>query len=140
MSDIKYEEKIPLPDEYNYIANSVGWGISKNETIEIALKNSLYSICAYDNDKMIGYGRIIGDKTMFLYIQDIMILPEYQSQKIGTHIMEKIINKVEELKKINPNIRTYIGPSKGVEGFYKKFGFVTREEAGLGKGMILKHD
>ena len=138
MNDIKYEEKIPTPDEYNYIADSVGWGTTENQIIEIALNNSLYSICAYDGDKMIGYGRIIGDKTMFLYIQDIMVLPEYQLQKVGSYIMEKILNKVNELKKLNPNIRTYVGPSKGIEGFYKKFGFISREEAELGKGMILK--
>ena len=138
MNDIKYEEKIPTPDEYNYIADSVGWGTTENQIIEIALNNSLYSICAYDGDKMIGYGRIIGDKTMFLYIQDIMVLPEYQLQKVGSYIMEKILNKVKELKKLNPNIRTYVGPSKGIEGFYKKFGFIAREEAELGKGMILK--
>lgn len=138
MNDIQYEEKIPTPDEYNYIADSVGWGTTENQIIEIALNNSLYSICAYDGDKMIGYGRIIGDKTMFLYIQDIMVLPEYQLQKVGSYIMEKILNKVKELKKLNPNIRTYVGPSKGIEGFYKKFGFIAREEAELGKGMILK--
>ena len=138
MNDIQYEEKIPTPDEYNYIADSVGWGTTENQIIEIALNNSLYSICAYNGDKMIGYGRIIGDKTMFLYIQDIMVLPKYQSQKVGSHIMEKILNKVKELKKLNLNIRTYVGPSKGIEGFYEKFGFIAREEADLGKGMILK--
>ena len=52
--------------------------------------------------------------------------------------MEKILNKVKDLKKLNSNIRTYVGPSKGIEGFYKKFGFISREEAELGKGMILK--
>ena len=138
MNDIQYKEKIPTPEEYNYIADSVGWGTAEDKIVETALNNSLYSICAYDGDKMIGYGRIIGDKTMFLYIQDIMVLPEYQSQKVGSHIMEKILSKVKDLKKLNPNIRTYVGPSKGIEGFYKKFGFISREEADLGKGMILK--
>ena len=52
----------------------------------------------------------------------------------------KKINLTENLsiKKLNPNIRTYVGPSRGLEGFYKKFGFISREEAELGKGMILK--
>ena len=114
MNDIQYKEKIPTPEEYNYIADSVGWGTVENKIVETALNNSIYSICAYDGNKMIGYGRIIGDKTMFLYIQDIMVLPEYQSQKVGSHIMEKILNKVKDLKKLNPNIRTYVGPSKGL--------------------------
>ena len=135
---IKYEEKIPKPEEYNYISESVGWGTREKHIIEIALNNSLYSICAYDGDKMIGYGRIIGDKTMFLYIQDIMVVQEYQSKKVGTHIMENILNYVKKLKKESQEIRTYIGPSKGKESFYERFGFISREDADLGKGMILK--
>lgn len=134
---IKYEEKIPTPNEYNNITNAVGWGTRESKIVEIALNNSLYSICAYDGDKMIGYGRIIGDETIFLYIQDIMVLPEYQSQKVGTNIMKIILEKVEKQKALNPNIRTYLGASKGKEEFYKKFGFISRKEADLGEGMIL---
>lgn len=67
-----------------------------------------------------------------------MVVPEYQNKEIGTNIMKNILEKVNELKKINPNIRTYLGTSKGKEEFYKKFGFITRQEANLGSGMILK--
>ena len=35
-------------------------------------------------------------------------------------------------------MRTYLGASKGKEKFYEKFGFITRIDAGLGPGMILK--
>lgn len=135
---IEYRENIPTSIEYNYLTNEVGWGTRENDIVEIALSNSIYSICAYENDKIIGYGRIIGDKTIFLYIQDIMVVPEYQNKEIGTNIMKNILKKVNELKKINPNIRTYLGASKGKEEFYKKFGFITRQEANLGSGMILK--
>ena len=45
--------------------------------------------------------------------------------------------KINEYKKINPNIRTYLGASKGKESFYEKFGFITRPNAELGSGMIL---
>lgn len=135
---VEYKEKVPTSIEYNYLTNAVGWGTRENDIVEIALSNSIYSICAYENEKIIGYGRIIGDKTIFLYIQDIMVIPEYQNKKIGTNIMKNIIKKINELKKINPEIRTYLGASKGKEEFYKKFGFITREEADLGAGMILK--
>lgn len=135
---ITYEEKIPTSEEYNYISDAVGWGIKEDKIVETALNNSLYSICAYDADKIIGHGRLIGDKSIFLYIQDIMVIPEYQSQKVGTNIVKKILEKVDELKKLNPNIRTYLGAVQGKEEFYKKFGFITRKEANLGEGMILK--
>ncbi len=134
---IKYVEKLPTAKEFNYLTNKVGWGERKEEIVDEALKNSIYTLCVYDDDNIIGFGRIIGDKTIFLYIQDIMVIPEYQSKNIGSNIMVNILNKVDELKKINPSIRTYLGASSGKEDFYKKFGFSTRNEAGLGAGMVL---
>lgn len=134
---IKYIEHIPSAEEFNYLTNSVGWGIRKNNIVDESLKNTLYSLCVYDDDKLIGYGRIIGDKTIFLYIQDIMVVPEYQSKHIGTGIMKNLLKKINGYKKINPNIRTYLGASKGKESFYEKFGFISRPNENLGSGMIL---
>lgn len=134
---IKYIERTPSADEFNYLTNSVGWGIRGKNIIEEALKNTLYSLCVYDDAKLIGYGRIIGDKTIFLYIQDIMVIPEYQNKHIGTGIMNNLLNQINEYKKINPQIRTYLGASKGKESFYEKFGFISRPNDELGSGMIL---
>ncbi|MFG6319353.1 MAG: GNAT family N-acetyltransferase [Clostridia bacterium] len=134
---IKYINKVPEAREYNELTNSVGWGTRNEEIVKEALKNTLYSLCVYADDKLIGYGRIIGDKTIFLYIQDIMVIQEYQGKKIGTGIMENLLEKIKEYKKVNPNIRTYLGASKGKEAFYEKFGFVSRPNEELGAGMIL---
>ena len=134
---IQYIEATPTADEFNTLTDYVGWGCTNRENVEKALKNTVYSICAYDDNKIIGFGRLIGDTAMFLYIQDIMVLPEYQRQQVGSSIMKYLINKVDEFKKDNLDIRTYLGASKGKDAFYKKFGFVTREEAGLGAGMVL---
>lgn len=51
--------------------------------------------------------------------------------------MNKLIAKINEYKKINPYIRTYLGASKGKENFYEKFGFIARPNEELGAGMIL---
>ena len=135
---IKYINRKPEAKEYNRLTDSVGWGTRNEKIVQQALDNTLYSLCAYDGDRLIGYGRIIGDKTIFLYIQDVMVIPEYQGTKIGTNIMTELLKEVEEYKKVNPNIRTYLGASKGKEDFYKRFGFVSRPNEELGAGMILK--
>ena len=134
---IRYIEQTPSADEFNFLTNSVGWGKRENSIVDEALSNTLYSLCVYDDDKLIGYGRIIGDKTIFLYIQDIMVIPEYQGKHIGTNVMENLLNKVNEYKKTNPNIRTYLGASKNKESFYEKFGFISRPNEDLGSGMVL---
>lgn len=134
---IKYIQRTPSAEEFNYLTDSVSWGSRENLIVEKALKNTLYSLCVYDDNKLIGYGRIIGDETIFLYIQDIMVIPEYQNKHIGTGIMENLLKQINIYKKINPNIRTYLGALKGKESFYEKFGFISRPNENLGAGMIL---
>lgn len=124
--------------EFNLLYNSVGWGAFDENISKRALDNTFYSVSVYDEDKIIGYGRLIGDTICFMYIHDIMVMPEYQSKKIGTLIMSKLLEKIEELKKRNPSLRVYLGASKDKEKFYEKFGFVKRIDADLGYGMILK--
>lgn len=137
---INYIEKTPTPDDFNMLTESVGWGKRENNIVKEALRNTLYSLCVYDENRLIGYGRIIGDKTIFLYIQDIMVIPKYQGKQIGTEIMYKLLEQVDRYKKVNPNIRTYLGASKGKESFYEKFGFISRPNDKLGAGMILYND
>lgn len=134
---IKYIERFPTPEEYNMLTDAVGWGTREESIIGEALKNTLYSLCVYDEDKLIGYGRLLGDKTIFLYIHSVMVLPEYQGKNIGTGIMNKLLEQVNEFKKVNPDIRTYLGAAKGKEGFYEKFGFEIRPNEDVGAGMIL---
>lgn len=137
---IELIEKTPTVEEYNDLNNSVGWGKRDKEIIEEALKNSIYCICAYEENKLIGFARMIGDKAIFLYIQDVMVNPKYQRNGIGTQIIENILNKVDDFRKINPNIKVYLCAVKNKEGFYEKFGFVSRPNDEMGAGMILKNN
>ena len=127
-------------EEFNLLYDSVGWGAYSNEVSKKALDNTFYSVSIYDDDSIIGYGRIIGDTICFLYIQDIIVIPKYQNQKIGTMIMNKLLEKIKEVKNENPNVRVYLGASKGKEPFYEKFGFVRRSKLDLGEGMILNNN
>ena len=135
---IKLKENNKNIDEFNLLYNSVGWGAYDNKITQKSLDNTFYSISVYEDNQIIGYGRLIGDSICFIYIQDIMVKPEYQGNKIGTLIMNKLLEKISQIKKENPNLRVYLGASKNKEKFYEKFGFIKRTDAGLGHGMILK--
>ena len=135
MKNIK--ENIKNVEEFNLLYDDVGWGAYDDNITQKALDNTFYSVSAYDDNKIVGYGRIIGDTICFLYIQDIMVKPEYQGNKIGTMIMNKLLEKINEIKQENPDLRVYLGASKNREEFYEKFGFIKRIDADLGYGMIL---
>lgn len=135
---INLKENNKNVQEFNFLYNSVGWGAYDENISKKALDNTFYSISIYDEDKIIGYGRLIGDNICFIYVHDVMVLPEYQSKKIGTLVMNKLLEKINEIKKENPNLRVYLGASKNKEKFYEKFGFIKRIDANLGDEMILK--
>lgn len=130
------KENVKNIEEFNFLYDNVGWGCYDDKVSEVALDNTLYSVSVYDNDEIIGYGRLIGDGACFIYIHDIMVRVDYQGKKIGTLIMNKLMDKVREYKKFNPYVRVYLGASKNREGFYEKFGFISRRDADLGEGMI----
>ena len=134
---LKIKENNKNVYDYNLLYDSVGWGAYDDNITQKALDNTFYSVSAYDDNKIVGYGRIIGDTICFLYIQDIMVKPEYQGNKIGTMIMNKLLEKINEIKQENPDLRVYLGASKNREEFYEKFGFIKRIDADLGYGMIL---
>ena len=134
---ISIKENIKSVDEFNELYDSVGWGAYDEKIAQKALYNTFYSVSVYDDNRIVGYGRIIGDTICFLYIQDIMVKPKYQGKKIGTAIMNKLLEKINEIKKENPDLRVYLGASKNKEKFYEKFGFIKRIDADLGYEMIL---
>ena len=135
---IYVKENINNVDEFNMLYDLVGWGAYSKEISQKALDNTFYSISVYQDNEIIGFGRLIGDTICFLHVQDIMVKPEHQRNKIGTLIMNTLLIKINEIRKENPDVKVYLGASKDKEGFYEQFGFVKRIDAGLGYGMILK--
>ena len=88
-----------LPNSLDYIKLRVNSGMGNKKSIErvdIALKNSLFTISLYDEKKLIGMGRIIGDGGISYAVTDIMVDKEYQGKGYGRLIMKEIDNYFSE--------------------------------------------
>ncbi|WMM25229.1 GNAT family N-acetyltransferase [Tissierella sp. MB52-C2] len=57
---------------------------------EIGLNNSIFIVTLRDCDKLVGMGRIIGDKGCFYHIVDTAVAPSYQGKGLGKLIMSEI--------------------------------------------------
>lgn len=60
--------------------------------------NSLYTLGAFDGDKLIGFVRCVGDGEHMLLAQDLIIDPDYQQQGIGTYLFKTIMKKYETVR------------------------------------------
>jgi ribosomal protein S18 acetylase RimI-like enzyme len=128
-------EKLPTAAEYNRLRSQVGWKTYQEDVIEKALPNTLYGVCAYRDGELVGMARILGDGGMVYYIQDVIVLPDYQRQGIGTQMMDAIMAYIQAHASQN----TIVGlmSAKGKEAFYERYGFTNRPTDLLGSGMTI---
>lgn len=122
--------------QYLDIRAQVGWRALLQEQAEKALANSLLVIGAYDDDRLVGMGRIVGDGAVICYVQDLIVVPEYQKKKIGSMVLTTLIDYVESLKLTESQMMLCLMCAKGREPFYEKHGFIARPTMELGPGMI----
>ena len=80
---------------YLSLRKQVGWIKLDENQAQRALNNSVKVFTVYDDDKPIGMGRVVGDMAVISYIQDLIIIPEYQSKHIGSMLIEHIIAYVK---------------------------------------------
>lgn len=80
-------------------------------------KNALsktFNITAYDNKKLVGCLRILSDGYFFGTITELLVLPQYQKQGIGSKLLR--------LAKDNTPTMLYFGAQPTAEEFYEKNG------------------
>lgn len=105
------------------------------EQAEKAINNSLLVVSAICEGRTIGMGRIVGDGAMYWYLQEIIVLPEYQGKGIGAGIVKKLIRYVEENGIPGTKMTIGLMSAKGKEPFYEKLGFMCVPNDGSGSGM-----
>ncbi|HCE11959.1 GNAT family N-acetyltransferase [Enterococcus sp.] len=90
---IVFQEGVPH-DEAQILAlyQEVGWTLytRKPEKLLAGLRRSDV-LAAYDQERLVGLIRAVTDGETILYIQDLLVLPNYQRQNIGRTLLEKMI-------------------------------------------------
>lgn len=94
------------------------------ELVKRALKNNLYDVVAVSGGEVIGMGRLVGDGVMYWYLQEIVVLPEYQGNGIGTAIVNKLLEYITEHTEKGEFTSVGLTAAEGKEGFYERFGFL----------------
>lgn len=90
----KYHKNINLNKLENLYADN-NWQVYLKDINKLndAINNSLEVISAWDDGKLIGLIRVVGDGYSIIYIQDILVLTSYQRQGIGTVLIKMILDK-----------------------------------------------
>lgn len=103
-----------------------------------ALDNSLITLrilCAENSVDLAGFGRVVGDGVTALYLQDVLVHPDFQGDSLGEAIISALLTRIREIAPEGASINLMSTP--GTEGFYADFGFRARPNDDEGAGMTL---
>ena len=94
----------------------------------------LYSVVAYVDGQVAGIGRVVGDGRIAFFIKDLVVLPQYQGNGVGTAVLRALITRIRE----HCCNHAYIGlmATPGKESFYEEHGFLRRPAPGYGSGLV----
>ena len=122
MITIKKQEIVKLEDVF-YLYQAVGWTNYTNQPqiLEQALSHSLAIYLALDGDTVVGLIRLVGDGFSSVFVQDLIVLPSYQRQGIGSNLMKEALIDYKDAYQI----QLVTDQTEKNLGFYRSLGFET---------------
>ena len=121
---IKFTKETSISiDDVLHLYKSVGWANYTNQPqmLEQALSHSLATYLANDGEKIVGLVRLVGDGFSSVFVQDLIVLPSYQRQGIGSNLMKEALADYKDAYQI----QLATEQTEKNLGFYCSLGFET---------------
>ena len=115
-------------DEIVHLYESVGWTsyLERVDTLREAYANSLCVLGAYDSENLVGILRAVGDGKTIVFIQDILVLPEYQRQGIGSKLLQAVMERYQDVYQME----LLTDNTEKTKAFYRSAGFTASDDLG----------
>lgn len=122
MINITKETSVSINDVL-HLYQAVGWTNYTNQPqmLEQSLSHSLTTYLARDGEEIVGVVRLIGDGFSSVFVQDLIVLPSYQRQGIGSALMKKALGEFKDAYQV----QLATDESEKTLGFYRSLGFET---------------
>lgn len=125
--EIKLDYSLTV-DEFLEVVESVGWKTYSKQQVKKALENTMYAVSVKVDGDIAGIGRVVGDSSIVCILTDICVKPEFQRMGIGSMIVRKLKQLIENNVKPGEKMQVELTPTAGNEEFYKKAGFKYEKE------------
>ena len=122
MIKITKESSVSI-DDVLHLYQAVGWTNYTNQPqmLEQALSHSLATYLARDGEEIVGLVRLVGDGFSSVFVQDLIVLPSYQRQGIGSNLMKEALADYKDAYQI----QLVTERTEKTLGFYRSLGFET---------------
>ena len=120
MISVRKQDVVKLEDVL-HLYQAVGWTNYTNQPqmLEQALPHSLAVYLAFDGEKIVGLIRLVGDGFSSVLVQDLIVLPIYQRQGIGSALMKEALEDYKDAYQV----QLVTEETERTFGFYRSMGF-----------------
>ncbi len=121
-------------EEILRLYGAVGWGayLREPEILRRGFEKSLLVLAAVDGGELIGVIRVVGDGETIVYVQDLLVLPEWQRCGVGLALVRAVLERFSGVRQVV----LMADDAAGVVAFYEAAGFKAMDEVGC-RGFVV---
>lgn len=113
------KSKLDIETIKDFLNNRSYWAKGRSiETIKKSIDNSLCFGVYTNEERLIGFARVVSDYAVYAWIMDVFIIEEYRRKGLGKLLMKTIMN-YSDLQ----GLQRWGLATDDAHGLYKKFGF-----------------
>ena len=108
--------------------SSVGWTAYTDhpDSLRRGFENSLVILGVYTENDLVGILRAVGDGETIIFIQDILVHPDYQRRGLGTALLKEALSRYSHVRQI----QLATDNTEKTKAFYRSCGFRELSEIG----------
>ena len=117
-----------IESEILSLYSAVGWTAYTDHPVALkrGFENSLLTLAAYEEDRLLGLIRTVGDGETVVFIQDLLVFPERQRKGVGSALIRAVLERFSHVRQI----QLATDNTEKTKAFYRSCGFRELSEIG----------
>jgi GNAT superfamily N-acetyltransferase len=115
-------ERVDVDELHRFLTEDAYWVPGRSrDTIERLVWESTRVIGAYDGDRLVGFARVVSDRSNFAWLGDVFVVESHRGRGIGTELVREAVEYEPER-----DLVWYLS-TRDAQSLYRRFGFVSAD-------------
>ena len=114
------------PEDLRQLFQQTDWASARDPLdIQQMLDHSHLTLGVWDEERLIGFARVITDDRYRALIDDVVVDSAYRQRGIASQMLDKLLKRLEHIEQV------MLDCDKELAGFYARFGFSEKDCAAM---------
>jgi GNAT superfamily N-acetyltransferase len=121
-------ERVDVDAVHAFLAEEAYWVPGRSRaTVERLVRESDRVIAAYDGDELVGFCRVVSDRSNVAWLGDVFVVPSHRGRGVGVELVREAVEHPR-----HRDLQWYLG-TRDAHDLYRRFGFVEPDD---GRTMV----